>query len=75
MKKDFTFQYQLLGRLESDCIYYLGNGNRYNKDLWAHDEKAQIEKMQKIYKTFPITQRPHWINLRKIRKYAILMRC
>lgn len=28
------FLYQMLGRLEADCLYYLGNGGRFAGHLW-----------------------------------------
>lgn len=42
----YKFNYMLLGRLKSDCEYYLGYGGRNAKSLWAHDEQAQIDKMR-----------------------------
>ena len=39
----------MLGRLISDCEYYLGYGYRDPDKLWAHDEKEQIEKIKKIW--------------------------
>lgn len=46
------FRYQLLGRLQSDCNYYLGNGNRSaDHALWAHDEAKQIETMKALWNT------------------------
>lgn len=71
--KDYSYKYQLISRLEQDCKYYLGNGNRNKKYLWAGDEKAQIEKMKELYKNFPILKKPKWLSMRKIRKYARLM--
>ena len=29
------FLYQMLGRLEADCLYYLGNGGCFAGHLWA----------------------------------------
>jgi len=29
------FKYQLLGRMKQDCEYFLGNGARNIKHLWA----------------------------------------
>lgn len=40
------FSYMMLGRLQSDCEYYLGYGNRYAKHLWAGDEQDQIKSMK-----------------------------
>lgn len=31
----FEFEYQLLGRLKSDCDYYLGFGYAFEGHLWA----------------------------------------
>lgn len=42
----------MLGRLISDCEYYLGYGYRDPDKLWAHDEKEQIEKIKKIWLSF-----------------------
>ena len=36
-----SFKYMLLDRMKQDCNYYLGNGNRLKKYLWANDEKEQ----------------------------------
>ncbi|MDG3045522.1 hypothetical protein OE903_23195 [Bacillus sp. B6(2022)] len=33
-----TFRYQLLSRLQSDCRYYLGNGDR-NKKIYGQEMK------------------------------------
>lgn len=37
------FLYQMLGRLEADCLYYLGNGGRFAGHLWAGNERKQIK--------------------------------
>ena len=46
---DTTFNYMLLGRLISDCKYFLGNGNGYEKDLWAGSVQKQIAKMKEAF--------------------------
>jgi hypothetical protein len=74
MSKKFTdekFNFQLLGRLQQDCDYYLGNGNRNKKHLWAGDEAAQIEKMREIYNV--LSEKPEWITLADIAKYESAM--
>ena len=63
------FNYMMLGRLESDCIYYLGNGNRYAKDLWAGNEKKQIEEMKRIYNSFTDDKKPKWLTWESILEY------
>ena len=38
-KADKTFRYQLLGRMQQDCEYWLGYGGRNDKKLWALEKK------------------------------------
>jgi hypothetical protein len=74
MSKNFAdekFNFQLLGRLQQDCDYYLGNGNRNKKHLWAGDEAAQIAKMREIYNG--LSEKPEWITLADIAKYETEM--
>ena len=42
----------MLGRLEADCLYYLGNGGRFAGHLWAGNEREQIKLMRMIYRRF-----------------------
>ena len=63
------FNYMLLDRLKTDCDYYLGNGNRNKKYLWAGDKKKQIEKMKELYNSFSDDDKPEWITLEEIEKY------
>ena len=68
---DATFNYQLLSRLQQDCEYYLGHGNRAKKHLWAGDEAEQIAKMKEIYAILP--EKPEWITLEQIAQYEAAM--
>ena len=63
------FNYMLLDRLRTDCDYYLGNGNKNKKYLWAGDEKKQLEKMKELYNSFSDDNKPEWITLEEIEKY------
>lgn len=63
------FNYMMLGRLKSDCEYYLNYGNRNKKALWALDEKEQIEEMKKLYNGFADTQKPEWLSYEDILNY------
>lgn len=69
VSKEKRFQYQMLGRLKSDCDYYLGYGNRYSNHLWAKDEKAQIEKMKEIWNGFSEDEKPEWLTWEQIERY------
>lgn len=67
---DSVFRYQLLGRLQSDCEYYLNYGNRHPKSLWAGDEKLQIEFMIKLHESFKEDEKPEWLTMDKILEYS-----
>jgi hypothetical protein len=67
------FDYMMLSRLESDCKYYLGNGNRNKKHLWAGDAKAQIKEMKKLYNELPENRKPEWLTYEEILEYEKLM--
>lgn len=67
------FNYMMLGRLESDCRYYLANGNRCVKHLWAGDAKKHIEEMKRIYNSFADDKKPEWLTWEQILEYERLM--
>ena len=69
--EELKFNYQLLGRLQQDCEYYLGHGNRAKKHLWAGDEAQQIAKMKEIYAALP--EKPEWLTLDRIEQYEAAM--
>jgi hypothetical protein len=68
-EKAYEFDYRMLSRLQCDCNYYLGNGHRYAKHLWAGNKKAQIEKMKELYKGFPDDKKPEWLTWEQILEY------
>ena len=61
------FNYMMLSRLKSDCDYYLGNGNRNPRNLWAGDEAKQIAKMRELYDKVP--EEPEWLTKEDIDDY------
>lgn len=61
-KYEPRFRYIMLDRLRQDCKYYLGYGNRNPGNLWASDEKSQIENMKAIWNTFPKEDTPEWLT-------------
>lgn len=67
LENPWAFEYQLLGRLQQDCEYYLGAGSRNKKHLWALDEVLQIQKMKELYEGLPV--KPEWITLDEINAY------
>ena len=70
LNRDLTFRYQLLGRLQADCEYYLNYGNRNIKRLCAGNEAEQIELMIKLYDSFTEKEKPQWLTKDKILEYA-----
>ena len=71
--KDEKFRYMMLSRLKQDCEYYLGNGNRSTKYLWAGSEKDQIQEMKDRYNTFSADKKPEWLTWDDILRYESLM--
>lgn len=66
----------LLGRMEADCLYYLGNDGktRCSKHLWARDEQEQIEWMRAIYRQLTeVYQMELRITEQQIDEFAMLM--
>jgi len=67
LKQDEEFRYQLLGRLQMDCDYYLGNGKGHSGHLWAGDEKEQIKTMKDLWNSFD--EKPEWLSMKEIEEY------
>lgn len=70
LQHDLRFRYMLLGRLQADCEYYLGFGNRNANRLWAGNEEAQIETMTKLYESFRADEKPEWLTMDEIMEYG-----
>lgn len=73
LKRDMRFRYMFLGRLQSDCEYYINYGRRSPKRLWAGEEKLQIELMAAVYNSFPETAKPEWLTMDKIIEYNTIL--
>ena len=61
--KNQKSEYMLLSRMQMDCNYYLGAGNRNSKHLWAGTPKEQIEKMKELYSKLVV--KPEWLSEKK----------
>lgn len=62
-------KYMMLSRLQADCEYYLGFGNRDAKHaLWARDEQKHIDKMRELYDL--VSPKPEWLTVEQIDNYA-----
>ncbi|WP_144514921.1 LPD11 domain-containing protein [Bacillus pumilus] len=62
LKSDSKFRYMLLSRLQQDCDYYLGYGNKNKKHLWAADETDQIKVMKELWSSFAVDEKPEWLT-------------
>ena len=69
-KYEPRFRYMMLDRLRQDCEYYLGYGNRNASQLWAGNEKDQIENMKALWLTFPKEDTPEWLTWEEIEDLA-----
>ncbi|NRD80856.1 hypothetical protein HPT25_26365 [Bacillus sp. BRMEA1] len=69
--REDRFNYMLLDRLRMDCEYFLGNGNRNVKHLWANNEKDHIGKMKDLYNSFD--EKPEWLTYEQILHYEKLI--
>lgn len=67
------FNYQMLNRLQSDCKYYLGYGNRNKKYLCYKDEQEHINEMKKLYNSFSDDEKPEWLTWNQILDYEKAM--
>ncbi len=65
--KTDSYLYMLLERLQEDCKYYLGNGNRNSKYLWSLNESEHINEMKGIYNYLEI--KPDWLTMQEIENF------
>ena len=66
--------YMMLDRLRSDNEYYLGNGNRHEKHLWAGNVDGQIAEMKKLWNELPKDKKPEWLSMEDIENYERKMK-
>lgn len=65
--RDYSSEYRLLDRLRADCEYFLGEGQRNTKHLWAESVSGQIAKMRQLYDLLP--EAPEWLTKDLIDSY------
>ena len=71
---DDTFTYMMLGRLIADNDYYLGYGNRSERNLWAGNVDDQISEMKKLWNQLPADGKPEWLSMQDILNYEEKMK-
>lgn len=67
LKKEKSFRYGMLNRMQTDCEYFLGYGYRNEKHLWAGDVATQIDYMKQLYNSFD--EKPEWLTWEEILSY------
>lgn len=63
---DEKYKYMLLDRMRADCTYFLGNGNRHVKYLWAGNVEDQIADMKMLWNSFKPCNKPEWLTMADI---------
>ena len=69
----YKFEYMLLGRMRSDCEYYLGYGNRNSSRLCGNDPQQHIDRMKELWKVFPADKKPEWLTWEQLLNYEKIM--
>lgn len=67
MSKDETFKFQLLGRLKSDCDYFLGEGRGCEKNLWGKTIGEHTATMLELWDA--LSEKPEWLTKEQILDY------
>lgn len=73
LPEDMQFRYQMLGRLRSDCEYFLGNGYGFEGHLWAGSVEEQITEMRNRWNEFEADEKPEWLTMQDIEDYEMKM--
>ena len=68
------FTYMMLSRLESDCKYFLGNGNRNDDCLWGLNVNDHIQEMKNLYDKLGYEEKPEWLTVEDILNYEKQMK-
>lgn len=65
----YRFNYMMLSRLQSDCEYFLGWGQRNKSRLSGESVEAHIARMKELWNSFPEDQKPEWLTFEGILDY------
>ena len=69
-KSSIEFQYSMLGRLKTDCEYFLGNGNRHVKHLWALDASDHVGLVKALFNHLESNgKKIEWLSIEDILKF------
>lgn len=68
-RNPYEFQYMMLSRLQSDCEYFLGYGNRSVTILSGNDPQHHMNRMKELWKELPIDGKPEWLTWKQLLNY------
>jgi len=63
-----TFEYQMLGRLQGDCLYVLYHPSCVHA-LWGTDINSHMNEMYRLWEVLRI--KPEWITLDDIKRFEM----
>lgn len=70
--ESLSYQYQILGRLQADCEYFLNWGCGSVKRLWAGSVDEQIKEMKERWNRLEV--KPTWLTMDQIEDYEKRMK-
>ena len=59
----------MLGRLKSDCEYFLGYGAGNEDALYYKNVAAHCDAMEKLWNSFEAEDKPEWLTMEQIQEY------
>lgn len=65
--------YRMLGRLKSDCEYFLGYGAGNEDALYYKNVAAHCDAMEKLWNSFSEADKPEWLSMEDINEYRHIM--
>ena len=71
---DNTHNYMLLGRMQMDNDYFLGNGNGSTNQLYYGNVDDQIKGMKDLWNNLPEDGKPEWLSMEDIEDYESKMK-
>lgn len=68
-RSPYEFQYMMLSRMQRDCEYFLGYGNRSVTILSESDPQHHINRMKELWKELPADGKPEWLTWEQLLNY------
>ena len=59
----------MLSRMQRDCEYFLGYGNRSVTILSESDPQHHIDRMKELWKELPADGKPEWLTWEQLLNY------